>query len=247
MSNISPAFQNMRILAGAVVMLAYNIGAPLEKKSNAAEPAAAKSPGRFEKEIVAFEKRDAQNAVPSDPVLFVGSSSVRLWQTAHAFPDLPVINRGFGGSTISDVNHYFDRIVAKYEPSVIVFYSGDNDIAGGKSEQRVVDDFRQFFDRLKTELPDTHVLVLSIKPSIARAKQWKKMQAVNAAIEKLAGEEPNLEYIDIATPMLAESNPPPKELFLDDGLHLNRTGYNLWNKALQPRLADAYSKTTSGR
>src|SRR5690606_25008770 len=71
-----------------------------------ASQAAPPAPTRFEAEIEAFRAWDRKNAVPADAVLFVGSSSIRMWATAVSFPDLPVVNRGFGGSQISDVNHY---------------------------------------------------------------------------------------------------------------------------------------------
>ncbi len=205
-----------------------------------AEAPPAKNPERFQAAIEGFEKNDQQNTVPEVPILFVGSSSVRMWLTAESFPELPVINRGFGGSTIADANHYFDRVVAKYKPAVIVFYSGDNDISGGKSPEQVFDDFELFMQKVRTQLPGTKVLVLSIKPSIARAKLWPKMKEVNSLIAKLAKEDPQLEYVDIATPMLAKGSPPPADLFLKDGLHLNQAGYELWNKALEPSLTKAY-------
>jgi lysophospholipase L1-like esterase len=208
--------------------------------ASAKEPATTK-PAPFASEIAAFEKWDRQNAVPKDAILFVGSSSIRLWQTAEAFPDLPVINRGFGGSVIAHVNRYADRIVVKYKPRVIVFYAGDNDIASGKSPQRVFDDFKQFVDLVSPKLPKTHIIFLSIKPSPSRAKFWPKVQQANALIKDFIKTNPQLEYIDIATPMLANDGKPRPELFLDDALHLNATGYEVWNKILGPKLATAVS------
>lgn len=207
---------------------------------HASEPARSKpiqGAARFEPEIAAFEKWDRQNASPKNAILFVGSSSIRNWQTAEAFPDLPVINRGFGGSSISDVNHFFDRIVPKYNPRVIVFYSGDNDIAGGKSSQQTFDDFQKFVQLVHDELPETRVVVLSIKPSIARLKLWPTMKEANALLAKLAEEDAQVEYVDIATPMLDADGQPRKELFLDDGLHINAAGYDLWNETLLPALS----------
>ena len=99
-------------------------------------PPADPDPNRFAAEIKAFAEWDSRNAVPADPVLFVGSSSIRLWRTHESFPDLPVVNRGFGGSQVSDLLHFADRVVFPYKPSVIVFYAGDNDLAAGKSAQR---------------------------------------------------------------------------------------------------------------
>ena len=205
----------------------------------AAREGDAPKPARFATEIAAFEKWDSKNSWPSGAVLFVGSSSVRLWQTADSFPSLPVINRGFGGSMIVDANHYFDRVVQKYEPRVIVFYSGDNDIANGKSPRRVFDDFQTFLTRVRETLPQTPVLFISIKPSIARLKLWPRMAEANALVKKLADDDSRLVYVDVASPMLAGKEVPPKDLFLQDGLHLNAKGYELWNEALAPLLEKA--------
>ncbi|MCI0332245.1 MAG: GDSL-type esterase/lipase family protein [Planctomycetes bacterium] len=207
--------------------------------THASEPArssAAQDTHRFESEIAAFETWDRQNSWPRDAILFVGSSSIRLWQTAESFPDLPVVNRGFGGSEISDVNHYFDRIVAKYKPRAIVFYSGDNDIAAGKSPQQVYDDFLEFVRLVRERLGKTRIYFLSIKPSIARLKMWPQMKEANKYVWRLAGINDQVVFVDIATPMLDGNNVPIRKLFLDDGLHLNADGYKLWNKTLAPLL-----------
>jgi lysophospholipase L1-like esterase len=211
----------------------------------ALESAAAKpDPARFEREIDAFENWDRQNSFPKNAVLFVGSSSIRLWQTAESFPDLPVINRGFGGSTIADINHYFDRIVLKYKPRAIAFYAGDNDIANGKSSQQVYDDFLEFVRLVRDGLGKTPILFISIKPSIARIKLWPKMKQANTSVLRLTGVNSQVIYVDIASPMLNRKVPPrpgrpeipSKDLFLDDGLHLNQRGYALWTKVLTPEL-----------
>ena len=190
----------------------------------------------FESEIAAFEKWDRQNAFPKHSVLFVGSSSIRLWQTAEAFPDLPVINRGFGGSSISDVNHFFDRIVLKYKPRVIVFYSGDNDIADGKSPRQVYDDFAEFVRLVRDRLGKTPIYFISIKPSIARLRLWPKMKEANTFVQRLAGISGQVVFVDVASPMFDGKDVPARNLFLEDGLHLNAAGYELWNKTLAPAL-----------
>ena len=129
-------------------------------------------PNRFAGEISAFEQWDNKNSFPADAVLFVGSSTIRMWQTRASFPDLPVINRGFGGSHISDINFYFKRVVSPYKPKVIVFYAGDNDIASGKSAQQVLDDFRRFVEMVRNQLPRTPIIFISIKPSESRWNFW---------------------------------------------------------------------------
>ncbi len=131
-------------------------------------------PQRFAAEIQAFEEYDRKNSSPSDAILFVGSSSIRFWPTAQSFPNLVVINRGFGGSHVSDVNFYVDRLVLKYRPRLIVFYAGDNDIADRKPPQQVFDDSREFVQLVHAGLPATRIIYLSIKPSTAPGNCGRK-------------------------------------------------------------------------
>jgi lysophospholipase L1-like esterase len=202
----------------------------------AKEPTTDAAPARFESEIAAFEKWDRQNSVPRNPILFVGSSTIRLWPTADAFPGLPVINRGFGGSTIADVSYFADRIVFKYKPRLIVIYSGDNDIASGKSPETVFANFQHFITSVRRHLGDTPILYLSIKPSNARWKFWPKMQDVNARVKEIATTDNQLTYVDTAPSLLGPDGKPRAELFRDDGLHLNEKGYDAWNDVLAPHL-----------
>jgi lysophospholipase L1-like esterase len=201
-----------------------------------AEGTANPDPVRFESEIAAFEDWDRQNSFPPGAVLFVGSSSIRMWATAESFPDLPVINRGFGGSHISDVNYFAKRIALKYSPRLIVFYAGDNDIESGKSPQQVSGDFQAFAKLVHDSLPETRIVYLPIKPSIARWPKWSQMQAVNSSVAQLSQSGERIIYVDTSTPMLGDDGKPRAELFLDDGLHLNAKGYALWSETLGPAL-----------
>ncbi|MBN2030774.1 hypothetical protein JW824_11075 [bacterium] len=189
-------------------------------------------PERFSEEIDAFIQWDLKNSFPEHAVLFVGSSSIRLWPTAVSFPELDVINRGFGGSHISDVNHYYEQIVRKYKPSEIIFYAGDNDIAAEKSPDQVFEDFQYFVERVEMDMPETCVFYLPIKPSLSRWHLWSEMQETNLRIKQYTEEKPQLFYVDTALPMLDQRGEPNPELFLDDGLHLNDQGYQMWNKVL---------------
>lgn len=193
-------------------------------------------PRRFAKDIDAFAQWDSKNAFPAGPVLFVGSSSIRMWRTREGFPDLPVINRGFGGSHISDVVHFADRIVLPYEPSVIVFYAGDNDVAGGKSAERVRDDYRKFVDLVGAALPQTCLIFVTIKPSGRRWSLWPEMDKANRLIRTFCNENDRLFVADLATPLLDSEGRPDDALFLDDRLHLNEEGYAVWKETLAPLL-----------
>jgi lysophospholipase L1-like esterase len=189
-------------------------------------------PGRFSESIEAFRTWDEKNSFPEDAVLFVGSSSIRMWKSAAAFPQYPVINRGFGGAHISDVLYYIEDVVLKYEPGVIVFYAGDNDIAGDKTPERVLADYRMFVKSVHNKMPDTEIIYVPIKPSIKRWQKWPEMLKANRRISEFCDSNAKLHFADIITPMLETGNPPSAAVFLDDGLHLSGTGYEIWNKTV---------------
>jgi lysophospholipase L1-like esterase len=193
-------------------------------------------PNRFAQEIKAFGEWDSRNAVPANPVLFVGSSSIRLWRTHESFPELPVINRGFRGSHISDVIHFADRVVLPYQPRLIVFYAGDNDLAGGKSAQRVFEDWRKFIGLVHAGQPAARIVFIGIKPSRSRWSLWPEAKKANDLLQDLCRGDNRLFFIDLATPLLGPDGMPAPGLFLDDQLHLNGKGYAVWTKALAPVL-----------
>ena len=204
-----------------------------------AQDAPKDGPARWEETIRGFEDWDRKNSFPSDAVLFVGSSSIRLWPTRESFPELPVINRGFGGSQISDVNYYARRIVLPYEPKVIVFYAGDNDIAAGKSARQVCDDYKAFTEIVHAKLPRTRIIFVCIKPSRSRWTLWPVMSEANAMVKELCGKDSRLYYFDAASPLLDNEGLPKVELFLPDKLHLNGEGYKVWSGSLRPVIAEA--------
>ena len=204
--------------------------------------AADDDPARWESAIQDFEKVDAKAMPQEGAVLFVGSSSIRLWDLDVAFPDLVTIKRGFGGCTIADVNHFADRIVLPYKPKTLVFYAGDNDIAGGKEASTVFDVFTDFVGKVHEALPETRILFLSIKPSNARWNLYPEMQKVNQKIQELNKTDKLVEVIDVGTPMLGPDGRPRIDLLRKDGLHLNEEGYKLWTQILKPYLRDEKKK-----
>lgn len=191
--------------------------------------ARAQDPTRFEADIQAFESIDRVSPPPADPVLFVGSSSIRMWtDVAAAFPDYPVMNRGFGGSYMSDLLYYFDRVVAVYDPALILVYEGDNDLAGGKSVDVVYSEYVEFLAKVKKQLPAADVAFIAVKPSPSRLAVLEAMRQLNARLEALAENDSDLWFIDVFTPMLDGAGQPRAELFGSDMLHMNATGYALW-------------------
>ncbi len=202
-------------------------------------PKGKEGPERWEETIQAFEEWDRKNSFPSDAVLFVGSSSIRLWPTRESFPELQVINRGFGGSKISEVNYYAERIVLPYKPRVIVFYAGDNDIAAGRSARQVFSDYKAFTELVHVKLPQTRIIFVCIKPSRSRWALWPVMSEANAMVKEFCGKDGRLFYFDAASPLLDSEGLPKPEFFLSDKLHLNGEGYKAWSRLLRPVIEKA--------
>lgn len=198
-------------------------------------------PHRFDEAIESFEADDRKSIIGKGKVLFLGSSSIRRWDTAAAFEGIDSINRGFGGSQTSDCIYFFDRVVTPYEPRVIVFYEGDNDISKGKTVGQVFNDFQTFNSLVREKLPETRIVYIPIKPSISRAQLWPLMQFVNQLIYVRSQKSRHLYYADIATAMLATGMPPSESLFAKDGLHLSDKGYALWASTIRPVLEKALS------
>ncbi len=195
-------------------------------------------PSRWEKYIARFEAADKKQMPQPDGVLFIGSSSIRMWKTLEQdFAGLPVINRGFGGSQIADSNHFAGRIVHPYKPRQIVLYAGDNDVAAGKSPETVLADFQQFVKTVHAKLPKARVSFIAIKPSLSRWKLSGKMAMANSLVRNTCSKDKRLDYIDIWQPMLGDNGKPRPDLFLGDGLHLNAKGYALWTSIVKPHLA----------
>lgn len=195
------------------------------------------TPPPFEKEITAFEKSDATNPPKPGGVLFVGSSSIKLWKSlAEDFPGVSVTNRGFGGSQIRHSTLYADRIVIPYKPKTIIFYAGDNDIAAGRSPEQVMGDYKEFVAKVHEKLPDTHILFISIKPSTKRWALVDKIREANRLVGEFSKTSDKLGFIDIFDKMLGEDGKPRAELLRKDGLHMTRKGYEIWIEAVNAKL-----------
>ena len=192
---------------------------------------------KWETEIAAFEASDKTNPPSKDAIVFVGSSSIRLWQSlAHDFTEHTVINRGFGGSHLADCASLVDRLIIPYRPRMVLLYAGDNDIAAGKTPERVFSDFKTFVEKVHFALPETRIAYISIKPSVTRRQLVDNMKATNRLIESYTQKKKNLMFIDVFRPMLSPDGGPRKELFTSDGLHLNAAGYELWASIIRPYL-----------
>lgn len=214
----------------AIVLIAFVMINAIAKAENVEV-----DPQRFAAAIQDFDRWDAKNSFPDNAILLVGSSSIRMWSSARSFPDHDIINRGFGGSHISDVIHYLGSVVEPYNAAKIFLYAGDNDVGGGKSAERVLADFRTFVQMVRADSPESVIHFLSIKPSDARWEHWPEMQRANDLINTYSRSAKNVVYVDMASTLLGKDG-KPKAVFIEDGLHLNEWGYELWTEALRPYL-----------
>lgn len=192
---------------------------------------------KWESAIQEIESRDAKNPPKPGGVLFVGSSSIRLWKLQESFPDLNGINHGFGGSEIIDSVYYFDRLVVPCQPRMIVFYAGDNDIGNKTPPAQVHANFQKFVALTHEKLPEARIVFIPIKPSIKRWSLIELVREANGLIRRTCEQDDKLIYLEIERPMLGEDGKPRPELFATDGLHLSPEGYALWSDLLKPHLA----------
>jgi lysophospholipase L1-like esterase len=203
---------------------------------------------KWESAIVDFEAWDAKNSVPKDAVLFVGSSSIRMWNTAKLFPEYPVINRGFGGAMISDVNLFVGRIVLPYKPKIIVFYCGGNDLFGAaKTPRQVFDDYRQFVSTVQADLPEVRILFLSLRPGPAWWPRHNLSDEFSRLVKEFSNQGKNLYYADMTTGMFNAKGEPDPADYQDDGIHLNDKSNIKWAKLLAPILKRIYNGDVEAR
>ncbi|RCW64436.1 GDSL-like lipase/acylhydrolase family protein [Pseudorhodoferax soli] len=192
---------------------------------------------RWKESFDAFAAADLQQAPQTGGVLFVGSSSIRLWDDLETqFDKMPVIKRGFGGSRMLDVAEHVEQLVLPYQPRLIVVYAGDNDLAEGRTPQQVLDSFVAFVERVRAELPGTRIAYLSIKPSPSRVALLPQAMQANALIAGYSARTPNLDFIDIYSRMLDADGKPRTDLYSADALHMNPAGYAIWKATITPHL-----------
>lgn len=195
----------------------------------------AQDPNRFADEIKKFE--NAGNDYPSENrIIFTGSSSIRLWVDFKSyFPEHNVINTGFGGSETSDLIHYKDLLISQFEPKQVFIYEGDNDVNSGKSGLEILADMNTLVSSLLEEGIE-NIVIIAPKPSVARWELKEKYEKVNTSLKAMADLSPKIQYADVWTPMLNPDGNVKPDIFIEDNLHMNKKGYDIWIKVIGPLL-----------
>ena len=198
-------------------------------------------PERYRAAIDAFAAQAEEFPPPAGAIVATGSSSMRGWhgRIAEDLAPLAIVPRGFGGSNMADVVHFVDELVLRYEPRAVLLYEGDNDAALGATPAQILGHFDAFAAAVHEALPATRIYILAVKPSLARWQLWPTMQATNAGLAERAAADPRLTFIDVATPMLNDAGEPRPNIFVEDGLHMNGAGYDIWRDAVRPVLLAA--------
>ena len=197
-------------------------------------------PQRFARQIETFAADDEASPPKEGVTVFVGSSSIRLWDLQKSFGAIAAINRGFGGSQISDVCHFADKVVLKYKPKKVVFFCGGNDIAYGKTPERVHRDFQRFTTLLFKALPETRLVVLAIKPAPRRIQFIDNVRKANDLIRGDARKDERIVLLDGAFDLLVDDEGRIREeLYIADRIHLNAEGYRLWTHLLMPYVKES--------
>lgn len=211
---------------------------PEAENTQAVVQPTADDPARWEGEIAALEEATNANP-PKDAFLFIGSSSIRLWDTlAEDMAPLPVIKHGFGGSKLGDAIHYIDRLITPYNPRAVVMFSGTNDIAGDnpKQPEEVFTLYKAFVSEVHQRMPGLPIYFIAITPTHSRLEHIDLVNRTNAMVAQHVIDHPNLFYIDTASAVLGPDGLPRPELFREDQLHLNADGYAIWASVIKPVL-----------
>jgi lysophospholipase L1-like esterase len=189
------------------------------------------------RDIAAFEASDRVSPPPKGEVVFVGSSTVVLWDLPNQFPDLKAIGRGMWGSTLADTVRNVDLLVIAHEPRLVVVYAGENDIDVGSTSELVAVQFEQLVKSVHAKLPATRILFIGLKPTIRRWLEVDRMRLANDLIRSICARDDRLAYLDVDGIMMGWDERPRRELFQDDGLHLSAEGYRLLSIVVRPFLA----------
>lgn len=196
--------------------------------------AQAQDPARFQQSVDQITKANAGLPPSENLIIFTGSSSIRGWKDIAAyFPDKNILNHGFGGSQTSDLIHYADELILDYKPKKVFIYEGDNDISAGKSTEVIMKDINTLVGMINEASPRTEIFLISAKPSISRWHLQEKYLDLNQKMKEYSQARDKVEYVDIWTTMLDETGKPKADIFLEDKLHMNKAGYDLWAEVIK--------------
>lgn len=196
--------------------------------------AVAQDPARFKEQVDELAQKEYNFSTDKKLVVFAGSSSIRMWKDVELyFPEFNVINNGFGGSQFSDLLFFYNELILSRKPDILFIYEGDNDIADGKKTSAVMKQAKELTSKIRKDLPGTRILFISPKPSLARVKLKEKYLSLNNRLERYCNRKNQVEFVNVWTPMVDRSGNVLPDLFIEDGLHMNKKGYDIWGETIR--------------
>jgi len=193
----------------------------------------AQDPNRFKDQVDELDNKQYNFSHDKKLVVFTGSSSIRMWKDVQSyFPDYNVINNGFGGSQFSDLLYFYDKMIIKPAPDILFIYEGDNDLADNKKPNKILKEAKELVGKIETDLPHTRIIFISPKPSISRIKLKNSYITFNKKLKKFCEKDGKIEFADVWYPMLDNKGNVFKDVFIEDGLHMNKKGYDIWGKVI---------------
>ena len=194
----------------------------------------AQDPDRFKEQVEQLYNKEYHFISPDKKlVVFAGSSSIRMWKDVQDYyPDFNVINNGFGGSHFSDLLYFYNQLILKQKPDILFIYEGDNDVAAKKKTGLLKRQAKELYERIRQDLPETKIIYISPKPSIKRWDLKKKYEKLNRRLENFCHRKDNLEFANVWDAMLDENGNVFQDIFVEDGLHMNKKGYDIWGKVI---------------
>jgi lysophospholipase L1-like esterase len=194
----------------------------------------AQDPTRFKGEIKTLKSKVYNFRQGEEVYLFTGSSSIRKWKNIpEYFPGKNIINNGFGGSHMSDLLHYCKELILKHTPTKVFIYEGDNDLGSKKTSDQIMATTKTLVNQIEAKLPGIEIVFISPKPSLSRWTLKEKYLELNSDFKKYSESKSNLSFADVWYPMLDKKGNPIKNIFIEDGLHMNSKGYDIWAKVLE--------------
>lgn len=227
-------------LQGLLGLLLLSCGLAFAEQTPTKRP----DPARFAKEIAKFDAEETSATPPArGGIVFTGSSSVRMWKVNEAYPDLPVLNRGFGGSVANDLSVYFDKVVLRYQPKLLVVYTGSNDLNAKLTVDEALADYTKFLTTVHEKLPNIRVIVNSVKYAEKRLTQMDSVRQLNEKLEAWCKAHEWTRWVESSAHLLdASGKPRTAEVYKEDKLHLNEKGYAEWNAIVGPVIREEWAK-----
>ncbi|MEO8025745.1 MAG: GDSL-type esterase/lipase family protein [Bryobacteraceae bacterium] len=203
----------------------------------------AQDPARFETQIRAFLEKDEASPPPKHAILFIGSSIFRQWtMLTEQMTPLPVFNRAFGGSQTPDILYYMDKVVLPYEPRIVVYYCGSNDVNAGRDADAIAANFRTFAERVHAALPETRIFYVSINRAPDKRKRWDVVDSANAQVREYCKRSARMGFVDVNPALFGPDGEPRMELYLPDKLHFKAPAYVEFTAIVKPVLERAWNE-----